>query len=113
MADPLNLPLKFPFTSAAGTYLASLPIKRLKRKDLTAAHSYSPKDEGAQEDFLFAKMTGLTIEDLGDLDVSDSKTLSAVFREMVDGGDIAAVLGRGDVTDSENAAVGDSPAVDG
>ncbi|MGH8350851.1 MAG: phage tail assembly protein [Pseudomonas sp.] len=113
MADTLSIPLKFPFTTAAGTRISSLPIKRLKRKDLTAAHNYSPKDEGAQEDFLFAKMTGLTVEDLGDLDIADSKIVTEVFREMAGGGDIAGVLGRSAAVGAADAAVGDQAIIDG
>ncbi|MNJ21935.1 hypothetical protein D3C77_162990 [compost metagenome] len=113
MAEKLSIPLKFPFTSAAGTYITSLPIKRLKRKDLSAAHDYSPRNEGAQEDFLFAKMTGLTVEDLGDLDIADSKIVTEVFREMAGGGDIAAVLGRSAGPGAEATALGDPQAVDG
>lgn len=107
MADTLSIPLKFPFTSAAGVYIDSLPITRLKRKDLTGAAHYS-KDEGAQEDFLFATMTGLTIEDLQALDIADSRVVSEVFREMVGGGDLAALLGRGAAAGTADSAQRDS-----
>lgn len=104
MADTLSTPLKFPFTSSTGQRIEAVPIRRLKRKDLMAAHNFAPKDEGAQEDFLFARMTGLTLEDLADLDIADSGKLSEVFREMAGGGDLAAVLGRGAVAGAEDAA---------
>lgn len=104
MADKLSIPLKFPFTSAAGVKISSLPITRLKRKDISAAQTHT-KDEAAMEDFLLAKMTGLTIEDLMDLDIADSKTVVEVFREMAGGGDLAAVLGRSTVAGVEDAAV--------
>lgn len=113
MADTLKVPLKFPFTCGAGNLITSLSITRLKRKDMLAAHKYSPKSEGDQEDFLFAKMTGLTVEDFGELDIADSKIISDIFRTMADGGDIAAVLGRSAVVGAEAAAVGDPQAVDG
>ncbi|QNH77833.1 phage tail assembly protein [Pseudomonas protegens] len=104
MADKLSIPLKFPFTSAAGVKISSLPITRLKRKDISAAQTHT-KDEAAMEDFLLAKMTGVTIEDLMDLDIADSKTVVEVFREMAGGGDIAAVLGRSAVVGIEDAAI--------
>lgn len=104
MADKLSIPLKFPFTSAAGVKISSLPITRLKRKDISAAQTHT-KDEAALEDFLLAKMTGLTNEDLLDLDIADSRTVTEVFREMVRGGDLAAVLGRSPATGAEDAAV--------
>ncbi|MGH8331847.1 MAG: phage tail assembly protein, partial [Pseudomonas sp.] len=65
-------------------------------------------DEGKIEDFLFAKMTGMTIEDLDDLDIADSKTITEVFRGMAEGRDLAALLGRSATDGAENAAVGDS-----
>ncbi|MDS9879370.1 phage tail assembly protein [Pseudomonas protegens] len=104
MADKLSIPLKFPFTSAAGVKISSLPITRLKRKDISAAQTHT-KDEAALEDFLLAKMTGLTNEDLLDLDIADSRTVTEVFREMVRGGDLAAILGRSTVAGAEDAAV--------
>ena len=75
--------LKFPFTNAAGQRIESLTIKRLKRGDLKAASRHS-KEDAEQEDFLFARMTGLTLEDLEQLDVADSKSLTDIFRQMVD-----------------------------
>ncbi|OLS63741.1 phage tail assembly protein [Pseudomonas putida] len=113
MADQFSIPLKFPFNTAAGTRVESLPIKRLKRKDLAAAHNFSPKDEAAQEDFLFAKMTGLTVEDLGELDIADSRVVTDVFREMAGGGDIAVVLGRGAAPGAQDAAIGNPQADNG
>lgn len=79
----MELNLKHPFTSAAGTRIETLEIKRLKRGDLKAASRHS-KEDAEQEDFLFARMTGLTLEDLEQLDVADSKSLTDIFRQMVD-----------------------------
>jgi len=104
VADKLSIPLKFPFKSAAGELITSLPITRLKRKDLSNAQSNS-KDEAAMEDHLVARMTGMTVEDLMDLDIADSKTVSAVFREMVGGGDLAALLGRSAAPGTKDATV--------
>ena len=104
MAENLNIPLKYPFKSAAGVQITSLSITRLKRKDLSKAQSNS-KDEAVMEDFLMAKMTGLTVEDLLELDIADSKTVTEVFREMVGGGDLAAFLGRSAAAGTEDAAV--------
>ncbi|MDE1531688.1 phage tail assembly protein [Pseudomonas carnis] len=104
MADKLSIPLKFPFQTAAGVKITSLPITRLKRKDLSNAQS-NTQDEAVMEDHLVAKMTGMTMEDLMELDIADSKTVSGVFREMVGGGDIAAFLGRSAAPGTEDAAV--------
>lgn len=94
MADTLRLTLKFPFKSASGETISSVPIRRLKRKDISEAQKHT-QDEGMVEDLLAAKMTGMTLEDLGELDIADSKRVTEVFREMVGGGDLAGVLGRG------------------
>lgn len=78
----MDITLKFPFTTAAGQRIEKLTIRRAKRADMKAAAKYS-KDEGEQEDFLFAQITGLTLEDIDQLDLADSRTLQDTFREMV------------------------------
>nr|WP_206770369.1 phage tail assembly protein [Pseudomonas mohnii] len=100
----MSIPLKFPFKSAEGVQITSLPLTRLKRKDISAAQS-NTKDEAAMEDFLLARMTGMTVEDLMDLDIADSRTVTDVFREMARGGDVAEILGRSAATGTEDAAV--------
>lgn len=103
MAESLHIPLKFPFKSAAGETISKLSIRRLKRKDIAAAQQHS-KDDVVIEDHLLARMTGLTMEDLGELDVADNKTLTEVFREVVGGGDGSDVLGRGATAGAADAA---------
>ncbi|MNF09706.1 hypothetical protein D3C80_2104410 [compost metagenome] len=49
-------------------------------------------------------MTGLTLEDLGELDIADSQTVTLVFRELAGGGDGSKVLGRGAAAGAEDAA---------
>lgn len=104
MAETISLTLKFPFESASGTLISKLPIKRLKRKDISAAQAVT-KDEAGMEDMLVAKMLGITLEDLGEFDIADSKSATEVLREMSNGGDLAEVLGRGTVASAEDAAV--------
>jgi len=79
----MELPLKHPFTNAAGQRIEKLTVRRAKRADMKAAAKYS-KDEAEQEDFLFAQITGLTLEDIDQLDLADSKALQDSFRSMVD-----------------------------
>lgn len=79
----MELTLKHPFTNAAGQYIEKLTVRRAKRADMKAAAKYS-KDEAEQEDFLFAQITGLTLEDIDQLDLADSKALQDSFRSMVD-----------------------------
>jgi len=104
MTDALSFTLKFPFKSASGDTLKTLPITRLKRKDISAAQAVT-KDEGAMEDMLVAKMLGITLEDLGEFDIADSSLATEVLREMAAGRDIAAVLGRSTAAGTANAAV--------
>ncbi|WP_028684147.1 phage tail assembly protein [Pseudomonas chlororaphis] len=104
MAESLSFTLKFPFKSAGGETISKLPIKRLKRKDLSAAQTHT-QDQAVVEDILTAKLLGITLEDLGEFDIADSKLATEVLREMANGGDLAAVLGRGAVAGAEDAAV--------
>lgn len=104
MADPLSFTLKFPVKSASGDTLATRPITRLKRKDITAAQAVT-KDEGVMEDMLVAKMLGVTLEDLGEFDIADSKLATEVLREMAAAGDVAALLGRSLVAGAAHATV--------
>lgn len=80
----MQIKLQFPFTNAAGQYIDVLELRRLKRADLKAASQHS-QDDAMQEDFLFARMTGLTLEDIDQLDIADSRALSDSFRDMVGG----------------------------
>ncbi|KVG24809.1 phage tail assembly protein [Burkholderia ubonensis] len=84
----MKIPLKFPVKLATGQTLTELTLNRGKRKDMAAAAKYS-SDAGDQEDFLLARLTGLTVEDLGELDLADSKQLMDAFRGMVEGWDTA------------------------
>lgn len=76
--------LKFPFTNAAGVRVERIDMRRLKRHDLKAAMQFS-KDDVDQEDFLLARLSGLTMEDIGQLDIADSKALTDFFRHMAEG----------------------------
>ncbi|MFB9159997.1 phage tail assembly protein [Chromobacterium violaceum] len=87
-----KLKLQYPFTNAAGQRIDTLEIKRLKRADLKAASRYS-NDDADQEDFLFSRMTGLTLEDIDQLDIADSKALSDCFRQMLGIGEQPAAAG--------------------
>lgn len=75
------IPLKFPIQSG-GTRIEKLTMRRGTRKDMKAAHKYS-QDEADQEDFLFSRLCGVTLEDIDALDLADSKALQDAFRAMV------------------------------
>ncbi|MBM2885677.1 phage tail assembly protein [Chromobacterium amazonense] len=84
----MQIKLQYPFTNAAGQRIEALDIRRLKRADLKAASQHS-QDDADQEDFLFARMTGLTLEDIDQLDIADSRALADSFRDMVGGAEHA------------------------
>lgn len=75
------IPLKFPIQSG-GNRIEQLTMRRGTRKDMKDAHKYSP-DEADQEDFLFSRLCGVTLEDIDALDLADSKALQDAFRAMV------------------------------
>lgn len=104
MADELSFTLKFPFKGGNGDLIDKLPLKRLKRKDITAAQAVT-KDEAVMEDMLVARMLGITLEDLGEFDVADSKKATEVLREMASGRDLAEVLGRSAFVGTEAPAL--------
>lgn len=102
----MHIPLKFPFTNAAGQRIESLTLRRGKRGDMKAAAKFS-KDDADQEDFLFARLTGLTLEDIDQLDLADSKTLQDAFRGMVDGREDTEATGRSTADGIADSAVRD------
>ena len=75
------IPLKFPIQSG-GSRIEKLTMRRGTRKDMKEAHKFSV-DEAEQEDFLFARLCGVTLEDIDALDLADSKALQDAFRAMV------------------------------
>jgi hypothetical protein len=83
-APALELVLKYPFTNAAGQRIEKLTFRRGKRGDMVAAARYS-KDEIEQEGFLFARLAGVTVEDIDALDLADAKELTEFFREKLAG----------------------------
>ncbi|KWZ43743.1 hypothetical protein WS72_13345 [Burkholderia savannae] len=88
----MKIPLKYPVKLATGKTLTELTLQRGKRKDAAAAAKYST-DAGDQEDFLLARLTDLTVEDIGELDLADSRRLMDAFRCMVEERDTAVDAG--------------------
>jgi len=74
--------LKYPFTSAAGTRIERIALRRARRADLRAAAKFS-QDEFEQETFLFARLAGLTMEDVDALDLEDNTELVQRFRSLL------------------------------
>jgi len=77
-----ELILKHPFTTAGGERIEKLSVRRGRRGDLRAANQYS-RDEVEQETFLFARLAGLTMEDIDALDMEDNAELLRRFRGLL------------------------------
>jgi len=77
-----TIDLKHPFTSAAGVHIERIACRRARRADLRAASQYS-RDDFDQETFLFARLSGLTMEDLDNLDLEDNAQLVQRFRGLL------------------------------
>lgn len=100
----MEISLQHPFTNAAGQRFEKLTIRRVTRGDVKAANKHS-KDDGEQEDFLFARITGMVLEDIDLLDLADSNVLASAFRAMAAGRDVVAAIGRGPADDPAPATV--------
>jgi len=77
-----ELALLHPVKLATGERLTAIKIYPLKRKDLSAAQRHS-KEEAVMEELLLAKMTGLTVEDLGELHIADARRVAERFQSML------------------------------
>ena len=78
----MEIQLKHPFTTAAGQHIKVVQMRRPKVKDLKAASAVSSK-EADQEVALLARLTGLTVEDMEEMDLTDYGRLQTTFRAMV------------------------------
>lgn len=81
MSQTTTYSLKHPYTTAAGQKLETLPLNRLKVKDIRAARAVS-KDPSEWDEPLIAAMTGLLPEDLADMDLQDYRALQERFQQM-------------------------------
>lgn len=75
--------LDYPITDGEGKTITELRLRRAKAKDLRAAQSQ--KNEADQEFFLVARLTGLVMEDVGELDIADYQKVQKALQEMQKG----------------------------
>lgn len=75
--------LDFPIQDGQGNTLTELTLRRPKAKDLRVAQSQ--KNEVDQEFFLLAQLTGLVMEDIGELDIADYQKVQQALQEMQKG----------------------------
>jgi hypothetical protein len=74
--------LKFPVTAPNGRTFTQAAFNRLTRNDQKAAYRAAGGDRVREEEILIAKMTGLPIEVLDDLDAADNTYIMDRFEEM-------------------------------
>ncbi|CSE59299.1 TPA: phage tail assembly protein [Morganella morganii] len=73
--------LSYPFTTAAGTRVELVELKRLTVKDLKQARKTS-KDPADWDEPLIARSTGMLPEDLDKMDLADYMELQKRFQQV-------------------------------
>ncbi len=73
--------LKYPFTTAAGSSISQLSLKRLKVKDLKQVKQ-THKDPADWDEPLISRSTGLLPEDLDNMDLADYLELQTRFQKI-------------------------------
>jgi len=76
-----KITLLCPLTLGTGEVLHELTMRVPTRSDIRKSHRHS-KDPIESENFLFAHLTGLTLEDIDALIVADSNQLTKTFRRL-------------------------------
>lgn len=77
-----TITLNYPINTPNGE-LKEITLRRAKAKDLRQAQQY--QDPAEQEFYLFSALTGVMVEDLEELDLSDYKKLQDEFNAMLTG----------------------------
>lgn len=77
-----KIKLDYPIETPTGK-VAEITLNRPKAKDLRAVTNI--QDEAEREFQLFARLTGLMLEDLEELDLSDYRKIQEAFEKMVKG----------------------------
>nr|CGY19180.1 FluMu_gp41 Mu-like prophage FluMu protein gp41 [Salmonella enterica subsp. enterica serovar Typhi] len=90
--------LSYPFTTAAGTRIEQIELKRLTVKDLKQVRKIN-KDPADWDEPLIARSTGILPEDLDNMDLADYMELQKRFQKI-------AGLGKSD----KNTDAGAGPA---
>ena len=92
--------LSYPFTTAAGTRVEQVELKRLTVKDLKQVRKIS-KDPADWDEPLIARSTGILPEDLDNMDLADYLQLQKRFQLVTGMGE------SGGVVDASTGAAGE------
>lgn len=79
MSNTFNLVI--PFTTAAGTQVTQLNLRRVSVKDLKAARKVS-NNPADWDDILISRSTGIPPEDFDNMDLEDYLALQQRFQEI-------------------------------
>lgn len=78
-----TISLDFPFKDGQGNEITELKLRRAKAKDLRKMAQQ--KNEADQEFFLISVLTGLVIEDVDSIDITDYLKIQNALKEMQKG----------------------------
>ncbi|HBB9614288.1 phage tail assembly protein [Escherichia coli] len=79
--QPDTFTLSYPFTTAAGTRIEQIELKRLTVKDLKQVRKIN-KDPADWDEPLIARSTGILPEDLDNMDLADYMELQKRFQKI-------------------------------
>lgn len=79
----LTIELLYPIDVPTGEKITEVTLKRVKQKTMKAIRSQYKKDPDEMGDAMLAHSTGLTLEDIGEMDMADYTYLSERFSDMV------------------------------
>ncbi len=78
----VTVPLLYPISDPSGTTTQTITLKRCKQKEMKALRAKFKDNEEFGEAFL-AHSAGITLEDLGEMDMEDFAYLSERFSSVV------------------------------
>ena len=78
-----EIPLQFPFTTAAGQKLEAVTPRRLKVRDLRSINDQAKGDPAQIELLGVARMVNVIPEDLDEMDVADYQKVKERFLEIM------------------------------
>jgi len=81
---PLELPLDYPFRSATGETIDKLVFRRSQRKDFSLVTKQIKGTTDLEfEGLMIARLTGLTVEDIDELDGADSQAAARKLQGLL------------------------------
>lgn len=79
----LTVELHYPIDTPTGEKITEVTLKRVKQKTMKAIRNQHKKAPDEMGDAMLAHSSGLTLEDIGEMDMADYTYLSERFSDMV------------------------------